>query len=195
MNYSGKQLKLRLSGDDLSAKELKGLLESLYRVENQVSEDALRAKVIRQLKHEILQDGEVVDEAALGWWDIPHDLIKGKESGPFISMESDLNPSLWFDRMSFSLRTLVTESGKELAVDREKIRSSLQRLGLSEKLARTSAVLVRLKGSLKDDLRSELADYVRQLLGVERCRILFEKRSYGERVAMEFVLFGDFPLD
>ena len=90
---------------------------------------------------------------------------------------------------------MVTENGKELVIDREQVKHALQRIGLHDRLPKTSALLIRVKGSLTTDLRSELDDVLRKHLPVERLKILFEKRSYGERASVELVFFGDFPVE
>lgn len=196
LTYGGRKLKLRLSEEKLTAKELRTLLEAISRLEEHVSEEALRTKVVRQLKREMLQDGEYPDDLyAPGWWDVPQDLVRGKESGPFLSMEADLSPAVWYDKTSFSLKTVITENGKELVLDRDACKHALQRLGTQERLKKTTALLVRVKGALTPDLRSEMDDVLRKHLPVERLKIVFEKRSYGERASLELVFFGDFPVE
>ena len=195
LSYGGKRLKLKLDGET-TPKDLKSIFESINHLEEQVSEDVLRSKIVRQLKREILQDGEIADDvAAPGWWDIPQDLVRGKESGPFITMEADLSPAVWYEKTSFSLKTIVTESGKNLIIDREQVKHALQRIAIGERLQKTSALLVRTKGALPTELKSELDDILRKHLPVERLKIVFEKRSYGERASLELVFFGDFAVE
>ncbi|MBD3209472.1 hypothetical protein GF367_03565 [Candidatus Woesearchaeota archaeon] len=192
VGYKGKRLQLKVDGE-ASSKELRSLLSGITEVEQQVSETDLRARVVRQLKTEILQDGEEEIHAP-GWWDLPQDLTKNREAAAFLTMEADLNQSLVYEKLSFSLKTVITEQGKQLVLDRDQLRSSLKRFGVTERLPATRSVLVRVKGSLSDDVLAELEDYLQSFLRVDRCKVMFEKRQYGNRVSLELVLFGDFLL-
>ncbi|MBN1275322.1 hypothetical protein JXA12_03450 [Candidatus Woesearchaeota archaeon] len=195
LSYAGKKLKLKLSGDDLSPHELRRVLDSAHRMEQSLSEADLRAKVVRQLKKEILQDDHLEEAFAPGWWDIPQDLLKGKESGRFITMEADLNPALLYEKTSFSLKTVITDRGKQLVLDREQLRRALQRLSINDRLAATNAVLVRVKGVAAKDVRAELEDYLRKHVQVDRFAFLYDHKEYGDRASLELVLFGDFPVE
>lgn len=195
LSYTGKKLKLKLSGDDLSATQLKSLLQSISLVEQHVSESELRTKVVRQLKTEILSDGDVEDLNSPGWWDIPQDLVKHKEAGPFLAMEADLNQSLVFEKASFSLKTVITDTGKQFLLDRDQVKRALQKLSLQEKFKQTKSVLVRVKGAALNGLQSEVEDFLRTYFPVDRLKVVFENKKYGDRASLEIILFGDFLLE
>ena len=195
VSYKGKRLHLQINGDDLSARDLKSLLEGISSVEQQVSESDLRSKVVRQLKSEILSEGDVEDIMSPGWWDVPQDLVRHKEAGPFLSMEADLNQSLVFEKSSFSLKTVIAEDGKQYVLDREQLRLSLHKLGLQERLKHVKAVLVRVKGSAVKGLQAEVEDFLRSYFPVDRLKVVFDSRKYGDRASLELVLFGDFMVE
>lgn len=195
VSYKGKRLQLKVAGDDLSAKDLKALLQSISLVEQQVSESELRTKVVRQLKSEILGESDVEDINSPGWWDIPQDLVKHKEAGPFLAMEADLNQSLMFEKASFSLKTMITDDGKQFLLDREQVRHALQKLSLQDKFKQTKAVLVRVKGSAMKGLQSEVEDFLRTYFPVDRLKVVFENKKYGDRASLEIILFGDFLIE
>lgn len=193
VSYKGKRLALKVNGET-SGKELRGMLDAITKVEQQVTESDLRMKIVRQLKNEILQDADE-DVHTAGWWEVPQELIRHKEASSFITMESDLNTSLLYERTSFVVKTMLTESGKQLLLDRDVLKKSLQKLGLQERLSQTNAVLVRIKGSSVHELKDEVEDFLRNFLQVERMKVVFEKRNYGDRSSLEIVLFGDFLLE
>ena len=194
-SYKGKRLQLTLDGE-VSAKDLRALLQSIATVESQVSETDLRAKVVRQLKKEILQEGEIVEEVSSpGWWEVPQELLKHKDASSFIAMESDLNASMLYEKASFTVKTVVSENGKQFLLDRESLQHSLQKLGLQESLKKTNAVLVRVKGAAVMALKDEVNDFLRKYLQVDRLHVVFEKKDYGSRSSVELVLFGDFVVE
>jgi hypothetical protein len=193
LQYKGKRVRLELSGKDAQLKDIKGFLETIHRIEQQYSEHELRNKVVKQLKNEILleTDGSE-DVASQGWWDLPQDLLRNKETKQFLTMEADLNGAVHYEKSSFSLKQVVDEQGRQFVLDRESLRLGLQRMQLQDKISRTGAVLVRLKGSLSSDDQSEIEDYLKKFFRVERTKVLFEKKKYGDRVSLEAVLFGEF---
>ena len=195
LSFTGKRLNLQLSGDDTSAKELKGLLNAAAKAEEQVSEPELRARVVRQLKTEIMQEGDVEEVSAPGMWEVPQDLLKHKEASPFIKREADLSRSLWYEKTSFTLSTVISDEGQRYTLDRQQLRQSLKRLGVHDRSSGAQALLARVKGSLDKPLRSEVEDFLRKELQVDRCKVVFEDRDYGSRASLELVFFGDFSFE
>jgi hypothetical protein len=187
LSVSGKRFRLKVSGEEVSAAEARGILEALAKVERHLTKEELHERVVRQLKADIEEGFQEQ------WWDVPQDLLKSKDAGAFIAMETDLNASLWYDKLSFPLKMLVTERGKELVFDRDALKSAFHRIGLGDRLRKTSSALVRVKGSLSPEVVAELKDGLRKLIPVERLKILVEKKEYGNRASMDLILFGDFP--
>lgn len=194
LSYKGKRLHLKLDGES-SAKDIRSLLHSIAAVESQVSESDLRTKVVRQLKKEIMQEGEVEEVSSPGWWEVPQELLKHKDASSFIAMESDLNQSMIYEKASFTVKTVVSENGKQFLLDREAMQHALHKLGLYESLKKTNAVLVRVKGSAVLDLKDEINDFLRKYLQVDRFHVVFEKKEYGSRASLELVLFGEFAIE
>jgi hypothetical protein len=194
LSYKGRRLQLKLHGD-AQPRDIRLLLDGIARSEEQVSESELRTKVVRQLKSEIMQDNGFDDVSNPGWWEVPQELLKHKEAGSFITMESDLNASLLYEKASFTVKTMLTESGKQFLFDREQLLQSLKKLSLHERLSQTNAVLVRVKGAAVHDIRDEVEDFLRKFLQVERLKVVFEKKNYGDRASVELVLFGDFLVE
>jgi len=194
VSYKGKRLQLKLNGD-IAPRELRLLLETISKSEEQVSESDLRSNVVRQLKSEILTDSSMDDLSNPGWWEVPQELLKHKEASSFITMESDLNASLVYEKTSFTVKTILTESGKQFLLDRDQLQLSLQKLSLHDRLQQTNAVLIRVKGSAVYDIKDEVEDFLRKYLQVERLKTVFEKKNYGNRASVELVLFGDFLVE
>ncbi|MFP4523912.1 MAG: hypothetical protein ACLFO2_01155 [Candidatus Woesearchaeota archaeon] len=195
LSFKGKRLQLSLDGADASPKELKGLLNAAAKAEEQVSEPELRARVIRQLKTEILQEGDVEEVSAPGLWEVPQDLVRHKEASSFLKREADLNRSLWYEKTSFALSTVISDREQRYTLDRQQLRKSLNRLGVHERVSGAGALLARVKGDLDDSLRSEVEDFLRKEVQAERSHVVFEHKDYGSRASLELVLFGDFSFD
>ncbi len=195
ISYSGKRIKVRFSGENASTKELKNILKLINESEHVSSEQEIRAKVIRQIKTELL-DTELLEETNNpGWWDVPSDLFRNKESSSFMQMEADLNAGMVYEKLSFPLKVMISESGKQLTFDREKLRHAFQKLSLQDKLKATQAVLVRVKGALSPNVVNEIEDFVKGHLQIERFKLVAEKKQYGDRISLELVLFGDFSFE
>ncbi len=193
LSYKGKKLSIDLKGEEIKALELQKLLETMQKLE-ETSTESLRNSVVKQLKSEMLQITD--DDLSLSeWFDIPQDLIQGKETGSFISMESDLNAATQYEKTSFALKVLLDDNGKTVVLDRESISKALQKLQINEKITKTKAVLVRIKGSLSKDTQREVEDYLRKHLSVERLKVIFENKGYGQRASLEIILFGEFSIE
>lgn len=195
VSYSGKKLKVKFSGEDASATELKTILKLINESEHISSEQEIRTKIVRQIKSELL-DTEMLEESNNpGWWDVPSDLFKNKDSSSFMQMEADLSSGMVYEKASFPLKVMISESGRQLALDRDKLRHAFQKLSLQDKLKSTQAVLVRVKGSLSPSIVNEIEDYVKGHLQIERFKLVTEKKQYGDRISLELVLFGDFSFE
>ena len=109
LKFKGKKIHLKIKGEDASPKELRMLIESIHKLDKQVTESQLREKVVKQLKQEILQDSDG-EELLVNYWELPQDFLKSKEAAKFISMESDLNTAMHYEKIPFSLALIVDEN-------------------------------------------------------------------------------------
>lgn len=193
LSFKGKKIKLNLEGKEGNPRDIKHLLETIHKIERHLSEPELRNKVVRQLKQEILSETDGSEDiVSQGWWDLPQDLLRNKEVSHFLTMEADLNPAVHYDKTSFSLKLIVDEKGKKYSLDRESFQHSMQRLQINDKLKKTSSMLVRIKGTVSKEDQSEIEDYLRKTLTIDRLKLAFERKKYGDRVSVEVILFGDF---
>lgn len=193
LSFKGKRVKLHLQGDHDNPREIKHLLETIHKIERQMTEPELRKQVVRQLKQEIMAETDGSEEiVSQGWWDLPQDLLRNKEVSHFLTMEADLNPAVHYDKTSFGLKLIVDEKGKKYSLDRESFQQGMQRLQINDKLKKTSSMLVRIKGTVSKEDQSEIEDYLRKTLSIDRLKLAFERKKYGDRVSVEVILFGDF---
>jgi len=192
LNFKGSRIQIKLQGEDANPKELKLLIESIHKLEKQVSEIKLREKVVKQLKQEILQDVDG-EEMLINYWELPQDFLKSKDATKFISMEADLNNSLHYEKIPFSLTMVVDENGQSYAFDRNILAESIRKVDLHDHVKKANSALVRLKANVSKETREEIEDFVSKTISLDRIKFTYEKKKYENRASVEIVFFGDFP--
>ncbi len=185
--YKGRKLSLTLRGEKARLSDISKVLEAAHRLDSHEPLETVANKIKSDLE-------EFEDQNSIvSWWDLPHDITHNKEAFDFLLMEADLNNSLYYTKIVVKLVTVVNDLGQQLAFDRNQLKELLLRSDVKERLAKTNSVLVRVKGSLPRNLRHELKDYLQKTISVDRLKVVFEKKNYGDRASLELILFGDFP--
>lgn len=189
--YKGDKLDIQLTFDFITIEQSKEILELIKSFETgekviKQEDQAKKEAVLQAFKSDVALD-EIME-----CWDLPYDLLHSKQASKFITRETDLNSDSYYEKTSFLLNVVIDDGGQKTVVDRESLMKAIQKLRISDKLAKTNALLIRVKSALTEEACSEVEDYLKKHFSIDRLKVAFEERPYDDRASLEVVLFGEF---